>query len=109
MSHRTRMDARGFLHQVFEFHRVQIVIALVKTHGVVLGEFAGEDADEAETSKSSEEILERSDEESETEGRAEEGFFAKDDDKFNLDNLIKEHSKRGSRRPKKARQMSILV
>jgi flagellar protein FlaI len=72
----------------------------------LLGEFADEDADEAETSKKSEEILERSDEESETEGKAEEGFFARDDDKFNLDNLMKEHSKRGSRRPKKARHVS---
>jgi len=72
----------------------------------LLGEFAEEDADETETSKKSEEILERSEDESETEGKAEEGFFASDDDKFNLDSLIKEHSRRGSRRPKKARQAS---
>ncbi|MEN6329287.1 MAG: CpaF family protein [Methanobacteriaceae archaeon] len=72
----------------------------------LLGEFADEDADDVETSKKSEEILEGSEQESETEGKAEEGFFASEDDKFNLDNLIKEHSKRGSKRPKKARQMS---
>jgi hypothetical protein len=41
MSRRTRLDARGFLHHVFEFNIVRIVIALVKTHGVALGEFAG--------------------------------------------------------------------
>ncbi|MDD1763334.1 MAG: CpaF family protein [Methanobacteriaceae archaeon] len=71
----------------------------------LLGEFADEDADESETSEKSDEALE-SREESETEGSSGEGFFARDDDKFNLDNLIKEHSKRGSKRPKKGRQIS---
>jgi flagellar protein FlaI len=71
----------------------------------LLGEFADEDADESETSEKSDEALE-SREESETEGSSREGFFARDDDKFNLDNLIKEHSKRDSKRPKKGRQIS---